>query len=122
MPPLFTLTMDLIRTLEDDDEVKYASDEDSDDQDAPDAQPQAKKQKRKDVNKEEEFEPGFEFVGNQEQYMKDTWNDLSKYLKKKAKTTLDDKIAKVRKDMIGHGKEEEDGSEEGGELSNFFIP
>ena len=30
--------------------------------------------------------------------MRDTWNDVAKYVKKKAKTNLDDKIAKVRKE------------------------
>ena len=29
--------------------------------------------------------------------MRDTWNDVAKYVKKKAKTNLDDKIAKVKK-------------------------
>ena len=31
--------------------------------------------------------------------MKDTWDDVARYIKKKARTTLDDKIAKVRKEM-----------------------
>merc|ERR1712126_85843 len=30
--------------------------------------------------------------------MKDTWNDIAKYVKKKARTNLDDKIAKIRKE------------------------
>jgi len=48
------------------------------------------------VNKD--FDAGFKFVGSQREYMEDKWNDLAKYCKKKAKTSLDDKIAKVRKE------------------------
>merc|ERR1719203_2674144 len=33
-----------------------------------------------------------------EHLMQDTWNDIAKYVKKKARTNLDDKIAKVRKE------------------------
>ena len=40
----------------------------------------------------------FSFVSSQKEYMRDTWNDVAKYVKKKAKTNLDDKIAKVRKE------------------------
>ena len=37
--------------------------------------------------------------------MKDTWDDVARYVKKKARTTLDDKIAKVRKEMRNKKKE-----------------
>merc|ERR1712037_9633 len=45
-----------------------------------------------------DFETDFSFVSSQKEYMRDTWNDVAKYVKKKAKTNLDDKIAKVRKE------------------------
>ena len=52
--------------------------------------------------------------------MRDTWNDVAKYVKKKAKTNLDDKIAKVRKerktamteDQADNDEEESEGSDE----------
>jgi hypothetical protein len=48
-----------------------------------------------------DFETGFKFVSSQKEYMTDTWNDLSKYIKKQAKTNLDDKIAQVRQERAG---------------------
>ena len=47
--------------------------------------------------------------------MRDTWNDVAKYVKKKAKTNLDDKIAKVRKErkaMMTEDQPEENDKEE----------
>ena len=52
--------------------------------------------------------------------MRDTWNDVAKYVKKKAKTNLDDKIAKVRKekkalmteDLADNDESEGEGSDE----------
>lgn len=51
--------------------------------------------------------------------MRDTWNDVAKYVKKKAKTNLDDKIAKVRKERTtkdkdaGDVKDDDSGNDEG---------
>lgn len=56
-----------------------------------------------------EFEKGFEFVSSVKDYNKDTWDDLMKYVKRKARTKTDDKIAerlKQRGDENG-GKDEE---------------
>ena len=76
---------DLIKTIEDGDEVPDMSEEsDSDD----DGQPKKNKVAQK-VQKD--FDVGFKFVGNQREYMADTWNDVGKYVKRKARTTLDDK-------------------------------
>ena len=50
--------------------------------------------------------------------MKDTWDDVARYVKKKARTTLDDKIAKVRKEMRSKkkaGKETKDENAENAE-------
>ncbi len=96
--------MDLIRTLEDDDEVTYFSENSDSDNDA---QP-TKKLKGSRERASRDFDSGFEFCDSQEQYVKDTWNDLSRYLKKKARTTLEEKIAKVR----GEIKRDEDDKEE----------
>lgn len=80
---------DLIKTIEDDQEVPDFS-ENSDVED--DFQP--RKQKKKE-NKD--FDSSFQFINDASDYNKDTWNDLSKYIKRKAKTKLDDKIKKIRK-------------------------
>ncbi|XP_076624413.1 dead-box helicase Rs1 [Colletes latitarsis] len=88
---------DLIKTIEDDQEVPDYS-ENSDEED--DFQP--RKQKKKE-NKE--FDNNFQFINDISEYNKDTWNDLSKYIKRKAKTKLDDKIKKIRK-----GSENETGT------------
>jgi len=83
---------DLIKTIEDDDVIE-ADDSSSEEEDI--AQPKKNKVARQT---KKDFEPGFSFVSSQKEYMRDTWNDVSKYVKKKAKTNLDDKIAQVRKD------------------------
>jgi len=83
---------DLIKTIEENDVIE-ADDSSSEEEDV--AQPKKNKAARQ-TNKD--FEPGFSFVSSQKEYMRDTWNDISKYVKKKAKTNLDDKIAQVRKD------------------------
>ncbi|XP_003490948.1 probable ATP-dependent RNA helicase DDX27 [Bombus impatiens] len=80
---------DLIKTIEDDQEVPNFS-EDSDVED--DFQP--RKQKKKE-NKD--FDNNFQFVNDISDYNKDTWNDLNKYIKRKAKTKLDDKIKRIKR-------------------------
>ena len=83
---------DLIKTIEEEDVIE-ADDDSSEDEDV--AQPKKNKAARQ---AKKDFEPGFSFVSSQKEYMRDTWNDIAKYVKKKAKTNLDEKIAKVRKD------------------------
>jgi len=83
---------DLIKTIEDDDNIE-ADDDSSEDEDI--AQPKKNKAARQ---AKKDFEPGFNFVSSQKEYMRDTWNDIAKYVKRKAKTNLDEKIAKVRKE------------------------
>ena len=79
------MTTDLIKTIEEEDEVPNMSEE-SEDED--EGQPMKNKMARKVMK---DFDTGFKFVGSQKEYMEDKWNDLAKYVKKKAKTTLDDK-------------------------------
>jgi len=101
---------DLIKTIEEDDVID-ADDDSSEDEDV--AQPKKNKAARQ---AKKDFEPGFEFVSSQKEYMKDTWNDIAKYVKKKARTTLDDKIAQVRKDKKSteNGEEMASNSESSG--------
>lgn len=87
---------DLIKTIEEDDEVLNFS-ENSEEED--DFQPrQQKKPERKDFNND------FQFISDVSEYNKDTWNDLSKYIKRKAKTQLDDRIKRIR---LENGTEED---------------
>lgn len=54
---------------------------------------QPSKQKNK---KKVDFDTNFEFVSSVDEYNKDVWNDLTKYIKRKAKFKTDDKIKKIR--------------------------
>ncbi|ALC40896.1 Rs1 [Drosophila busckii] len=80
-----TKNMDLIGTIEDDAEVENLS-EDSD----AEIEYQPTKLRQKKIT---EFEKGFEFVSSVKEYNQDTWDDLMKYVKRKARTKTDDKIA-----------------------------
>ena len=86
---------DLVRTIEDEENVEV-DDSSSEDEDV--AQPKKNKAARQ---AKKDFEPDFSFVSSQKEYMHDTWNDIAKYCKKKARTNLDDKIAKIRKERKG---------------------
>ena len=83
---------DLIKTINEEDNIEV-DDDSSEDEDV--AQPKKNKAGRQ---AKKDFEAEFTFVANQKEYMKDTWNDIAKYVKKKARTNLDDKIAKIRKE------------------------
>ncbi|XP_065367423.1 probable ATP-dependent RNA helicase DDX27 [Calliphora vicina] len=100
--------MDLISTIEDDAEVENHS-EDSD----AEIEYQPTKLKHKKIT---EFEQNFEFVSSVKEYNKDTWDDLMKYVKRKARTKTDDKIAARLKQREGDGeninpKDEDSGDE-----------
>lgn len=71
--------------------------------------------------KKEEFSDNFEFVSSTSQYNHDTWDDLMKYVKRKARTKTDDKIAetlKNRTDDVSSGSEEEEENEDEFDLSD----
>ena len=96
-------------------QIAYQSSDDSGSDN--DAQPTKKKIKT-NAARSKDFDGAFEFADTQAEYMKDTWDDVARYVKKKARTTLDDKIAKVRKDMRSKKearKETKDGDAEGAE-------
>lgn len=65
---------------------------------------QPSKQKKKDRI---DFDTDFEFVNSVEEYNKDAWNDLAKYVKRKAKTKTDDKIKKLRKQNVATDDQED---------------
>lgn len=44
-----------------------------------------------------DFDTDFQFVSSVNEYNKDTWNDLTKYIKRKAKSKTDDKIQNALK-------------------------
>lgn len=71
--------------------------------------------------KKEEFNENFEFVSSVSQYNHDTWDDLMKYVKRKARTKTDDKIAetlKNRPDDALNESDESDGEEDEFDLSD----
>nr|CAH7718005.1 unnamed protein product [Callosobruchus chinensis] len=92
---------DVVKTIEEDEEVSDYS-EDSDEE----LEFQPTKQKSR---KNTDFDTGFDFLTSVEEYNEDKWNDLSKYIKRKAKYKTDDKISKVRQKR---GLEEQEKIEE----------
>merc|ERR1719479_541924 len=116
--------MDLIKTIEEEDDINYESDESKEDENDDIRKPKKKKHAAKKKLKSDEFDSSFAFVTNQKEYMKDTWSDMSAYLRKKYKSTLNEKISKIRKersatedvDIAGkddaHGESDDDLNEE----------
>lgn len=96
--------MDLVKTIEDDQEIDYQSDSSRDENEDDDLK---KPIKQKKIKKNTDFDESFAFVSNQKDYLKDTWSDLSAYIRKKANSKLTDKIAKVRQQRLEENNEEE---------------
>lgn len=93
---------DLITTIEEDADIENLS-ADSDEE----VEYQPTKLRHKRIT---EFEKGFEFVSSAKEYNVDTWDDLMKFVKRKARTKTDDKIAAKLKDrpaQAGDSSEEE---------------
>ncbi|CAH2057037.1 unnamed protein product, partial [Iphiclides podalirius] len=78
----------LIKTIEDGEEVEDFSEESDIEEDY---QPSKQKVKRKN-----DFDPQFKFVASVEEYNKNPWDNLQKYVRRNVKHTLDEKIAKRR--------------------------
>lgn len=55
-----------------------------------------------------DFDKSFEFVTNINEYNENVWDDLSKYIKRKAKTKTDDKIRKAREKIVDESVVEND--------------
>ncbi|XP_026750382.2 probable ATP-dependent RNA helicase DDX27 [Galleria mellonella] len=85
----------LIKTIADDEEIEDFSEE-SDEE----IEYQPSKQK---VKKKADFNPNFQFVGSVEEYNKNTWDDLQKYVRRNVKQTLDEKIEKRRAQVKVNG-------------------
>merc|ERR1719320_1224013 len=91
--------MELPKTIEDTDEVPNFSESSEDEMDV---QPEKRKASGVATASKADFDSGFEFfsgTGGAGDYMNDEWSDISKYLKKKKpKTSLDERIERVRKE------------------------
>ncbi|XP_038218422.1 probable ATP-dependent RNA helicase DDX27 [Zerene cesonia] len=102
----------LIKTIQDGEEIEDFSEESDVEQEY---QPSKQKVKRK-----ADFDPKFKFVASVEEYNKNTWDDLQKYIKRNVKQTLDEKIAKRRAqvqvdggaDLDTDSEEEDQGTDE----------
>lgn len=90
---------DLIKSINEDEEIPNYS-EKSDEED--DFQP--RKQKKKE-NKD--FDSNFQFITNSTEYNQDPWNDLEKFVKRKVKIKLDDKIKKKARKNLQDGTEDD---------------
>ncbi|XP_044746859.1 probable ATP-dependent RNA helicase DDX27 [Coccinella septempunctata] len=101
--------MRIIKTIDDNEEVEDFS-EDSEAE--VDYQPKLGRNKNAG-----DFDTNFSFVASIEEYNKDPWNDLSKYIKRKAKTKTDDKIKKARLDNIIEENSDVEENDSGSELS-----
>lgn len=95
---------DLIKTISEDQDIQDLS-EDSDQE----FEYQPTREKRQKIGA---FDGGFEFVSSVKQYNQDSWDDLMKYVKKKNRTRVDDKIAEIIKNR--ENGEDSDSDEEGG--------
>lgn len=91
-------TWDLVKTIESDDEniPIYDSSSESEEEFQP---KQLKREELINQSKNKTFSSEFEFIGSVGDYNADPWkDDVQKYIKRKAKSKTDDKIAQVLKD------------------------
>ncbi|KAG6453895.1 probable ATP-dependent RNA helicase DDX27 [Manduca sexta] len=86
---------DLIKTINDGEEVENFSEESDEEVEY---QPSKQKIKRK-----ADFNPKFQFVASVDEYNKNTWDNLQKYVRRNVKQTLDEKIAKRRAEVKVNG-------------------
>uniref|UniRef100_A0A2M4BD34 RNA helicase n=1 Tax=Anopheles marajoara TaxID=58244 RepID=A0A2M4BD34_9DIPT len=102
---------DLIKTINDDDEVEDYSEES-------DVEVEYQPTKMR-AQKQGDFDGAFQFVSSVKEYNHDTWDDLMRFVKRKNRGKVDDKIADVIRarskeeaDVLGREEEEEDGDDE----------
>ena len=87
-----TNTWDLVKTIDSDDENGHYENSSSESEE----EYQPLKNREEVKVKSKEFSQEFEFLGNVGDYNADPWkDDIQKYIKRKAKSKTDDKIAKV---------------------------
>lgn len=80
-------------------------------------------QPSKQKNKQKaDFETDFQFVSSIEEYNKDSWNDLSKYIKRTVKTKTDDKIrVHLQKDKTQQLSSDNDIEESNEKETEIFL-
>ncbi|XP_058462347.1 probable ATP-dependent RNA helicase DDX27 [Malaya genurostris] len=89
VPDMLDKKFDLIKTINEDDDVENLSEESD-----VDVEYQPTKLK---TQKKGDFDNNFKFVSSVSEYNHDTWDDLMKFVKKKNRGKVDDKIANVIK-------------------------
>ncbi|CAH1116701.1 unnamed protein product [Phaedon cochleariae] len=101
----------IIRTIGDDEEVEDFSEES-------DVEVEFQPSKQKSKSKAD-FDTDFDFVSTVEEYNRDAWDDLSKYVKRKAKHKTDDKIKRLRQsgNEENIGKDDDDEKDRESEMS-----
>uniref|UniRef100_A0A2M3Z4D8 RNA helicase n=1 Tax=Anopheles braziliensis TaxID=58242 RepID=A0A2M3Z4D8_9DIPT len=109
---------DLIKTINDDDEVEDYSEES-------DVEVEYQPTKMR-TQKKGDFDGAFQFVSSVKEYNHDTWDDLMRFVKRKNRGKVDDKIADVIRnrskeeaDVLGPEKEEEGDGDETGAARTF---
>ncbi|XP_053618325.1 probable ATP-dependent RNA helicase DDX27 [Plodia interpunctella] len=90
----------LIKTINDDEEVEDFSEESDEEVEY---QPSKQKIKRK-----ADFNPKFQFVSSVEEYNKNTWDDLHKYVRRNVKQSIDEKIERRRAQVRVNGNADVD--------------
>ncbi|KOB64879.1 putative ATP-dependent RNA helicase DDX27 [Operophtera brumata] len=91
---------DLIKTIEDGEEVENFSEESDEEVEY---QPSKQKIKRK-----ADFNPKFQFVSTVEEFNKNPWDNLHKYVRRNVKRTLDEKIERKRAQVKVEGNKDID--------------
>uniref|UniRef100_A0A182P5C3 RNA helicase n=1 Tax=Anopheles epiroticus TaxID=199890 RepID=A0A182P5C3_9DIPT len=104
-----TRQLDLIKTIGDDEEVEDYSEESE-----TEIEYQPTKLKNQKLN---DFDNGFQFVSSVKEYNHDTWDDLMKFVKKKHRGEVNDKIANVIRDRTKESADalKDDDDEEDGD-------
>lgn len=103
---------DLIKTITEDQDIQDLS-EDSDQE----FEYQPTREKRQKIGA---FDGGFEFVSSVKQYHQDSWDDLMKYVKKKNRTRVDDKIAEIIKNRE-QGDDSDSDAEGGAGKEDIYL-
>ncbi|CAB3249056.1 unnamed protein product [Arctia plantaginis] len=86
---------EFIKTIQDGEEVEDYSEESDEEVEY---QPSKQKVKRK-----ADFNPKFQFVASVDEYNKNTWDDLQKYVRRNVKRTIDEKIERRRAQVKVNG-------------------
>ncbi|BES94645.1 ATP-dependent RNA helicase [Nesidiocoris tenuis] len=93
------VSLDLIKTINDDDDVPDYSEDSDEGEGEEEFQPKKKKLKlRRDVNED------FEFFGSTAEYNENAWDDLSRFVKKKSTSAVQEKIVNARDKMRQESK------------------